>query len=335
MDNHLIQFILTKQKVEFAVFDSSLQLKTWSENLSKYLSDQMTLERGAPISEVFLELVTYEDILTKIRVGERAPLTLDRIENTIPPTLSKPWSSPPPEYHDLHVYSYEGDLLVVVRDVSSDGVLEQSIIQRRNELNLLNVQLIDNLKVTNEELLNAYGTTLEGWAAALELRDVETKGHSERVMDMTIKLFNRMGVNRSEINSYCYGSLLHDIGKMGIPDRILLKPGSLDESEWEVMHQHPVNAYNLLSPIRYIKDALDIPHFHHEKWDGSGYPHGLKGVDIPFPARLFAVVDVFDALTSKRPYRPAWTLEDALQYIRAQSGIHFDPDVVDNFLSLM
>ncbi len=131
------------------------------------------------------------------------------------------------------------------------------------------------------------------------------------------------------------GALLHDIGKMGIPDQILLKPGPLTEEEWEVIRQHPRYAYELLSSISYLGPALDIPHYHHEKWDGSGYPHGLKQKQIPLYARLFAVIDVYDALTSNRPYRPAWPKEKAVAYIRDETGKHFDPAIAREFLSMI
>ena len=125
---------------------------------------------------------------------------------------------------------------------------------------------------------------------------------------------------------------MHDIGKMGVPDNILLKPGPLTEEEWEIMRKHPQFAYELLTPIDYLHQALDIPYSHHEKWDGTGYPRGLKGEEIPLAARIFAVVDVWDALTSERPYRPAWSREKAIEYIKTQSGVHFDPQVVEVFL---
>jgi HD-GYP domain-containing protein (c-di-GMP phosphodiesterase class II) len=131
------------------------------------------------------------------------------------------------------------------------------------------------------------------------------------------------------------GSLLQDIGKMGVPDNIVLKPGPLTEEEWEIMRKHPQYAYDMLSSITFLKQSLDIPYYHHEKWDGSGYPHGLKGDMIPSAARIFAVVDVYDALTSDRPYRPAWAKEKALDYIRSNAGKHFDPEVVEAFFNLL
>ncbi len=184
-------------------------------------------------------------------------------------------------------------------------------------------------------LAQAYDTTLEGWAHALELRDQETEGHTRRVAQLTIQLARAMGIRESELEPIRRGALLHDIGKMGIPDSVLLKPGTLNEREWEIMRRHPEYAYKLLEPIGYLHPALDIPYCHHEKWDGTGYPRGLKGDAIPLPARIFAIVDVWDALCSDRPYRAAWSAEQARVYIRAETGKHFDPQVAEQFLKLV
>jgi PAS domain S-box-containing protein len=194
--------------------------------------------------------------------------------------------------------------------------------------------LFSDLQRSNHELVLAYETTLEGWSAALDLRDEETAGHTQRVTAMTLNLAKRMGVEDDEMVHIRRGALLHDIGKMGVPDYILLKPDKLTDEEWEKMRMHPVYAHDLLSRIAYLKTALDIPYCHHEKWDGTGYPRGLKGEQIPFAARIFAIVDVYDALTSDRPYRKAWTKEKVLEYIKSLSGKHFDPKVVDAFLDL-
>jgi PAS domain S-box-containing protein len=198
-----------------------------------------------------------------------------------------------------------------------------------------NAILYDDMTNSNAELLQAYDYTLEGWARALELRDIETKGHSQRVSDKTLRLARELGFNKSDLVDLRRGALLHDIGKMGIPDAILNKPGKLNESEWEVMRRHPSYAYQMLAPIRYLHTALDIPHFHHERWDGTGYPMGLRGEEIPLAARIFSVIDVWDALISDRPYRKAWTEEAALDYIRQGAGRQFDPMVVEAFFKMM
>ena len=197
-----------------------------------------------------------------------------------------------------------------------------------------NATLFKDLQRSNSELMLAYEATLEGWSAALDLRDRETEGHTQRVTKMTIELAEAMGISASELVHIRRGALLHDIGKMGVPDNILLKPDKLNEEEWEHMRLHAVYAYNLLSNITYLRDALDIPYCHHEKWNGTGYPRGLKGEEIPLAARIFAIADVYDALTSDRPYRKGWPHEKTLDYIRQQSGSYFDPRVVETFLSI-
>jgi len=195
--------------------------------------------------------------------------------------------------------------------------------------------LVNDLQQANVDLTLAYDTTLEGWSRALDLRDKETEGHTQRVTEFTMQLARAMGVPEEEVPHIRRGALLHDIGKMGIPDSILLKPGPLTPEEWEIMRRHPVYANQLLMPIPYLRRALDIPFYHHEKWDGTGYPQGLQGHQIPLAARIFAVADVWDALTSDRPYRPAWTREKAIAHIREQAGKHFDPQVVSAFLRLV
>ena len=191
-----------------------------------------------------------------------------------------------------------------------------------------NAMLFDSLQRSNTDLALAYDATIEGWSRALDLRDRETEGHTQRVTDLTIQLARAFGLSGEELAHARWGSLLHDIGKMGVPDQILLKPGPLTEEEWVVMKRHPRLAYEMLAPIQYLRAALDIPYRHHEKWDGSGYPLGLKGEQIPLTARIFAVVDVWDALSSDRPYRLAWPEEKVRAHVLALAGTHFDPEVV-------
>lgn len=209
--------------------------------------------------------------------------------------------------------------------VADEWVL--SIIASQAAVAIRNVKLLKDLEL-------AYDTTLEGWSNVLDLRDEETEGHTIRVAKLTLQMARELGISEEELAHIHRGALLHDIGKMAIPDRILLKPGPLTKKEWEVMRQHPVFAYNFLSPITYLRPAIDIPYCHHEKLDGKGYPRGLKGSEIPFSARVFAVVDVWDALTSNRPYRTAWSKEQTLDYIREKVGTHFDPRVVEAFLDI-
>lgn len=195
-----------------------------------------------------------------------------------------------------------------------------------------NALLFTNLEMTNEELTHAYDRTLEGWSHALELRDIETHGHTQRVMNATFRLARIMGMTEEELVHLRRGALLHDIGKLAIPDRILLKAGPLTDGEWEIMCLHPLYAYELLSPIPFLRAALDIPFCHHEWWDGTGYPRGLRGEEIPLASRIFTVVDVVDALRSNRPYCDRWPKESILDHIREHAGKHFDPRVVSIFL---
>ena len=195
--------------------------------------------------------------------------------------------------------------------------------------------LIDQLRKANLELANAYDETIEGWMRALELRDRNTAGHSLRVTALTLRLASKMGFEGEQLMHVRRGSLLHDIGMLAIPDAILFKPGTLTSEEWAIMQQHPTLGYQILSPIAYLRPALEIVYCHHERWNGKGYPRGLKGEQIPLVARLFAVVDVWDALLTDHAYRRAWPLENAVIYCREKAGLDFDPKVVDVFLATL
>jgi putative two-component system response regulator len=192
-----------------------------------------------------------------------------------------------------------------------------------------------NVEKAHIQLLSAYDATIEGWSRALDLRDKETEGHTQRVTILTEKLARLAGMSDDELINIRRGSLLHDIGKLGVPDSILHKPDKLTDEEWIIMRKHPQYAYEMILPIEYLRPAWDIPYCHHEKWDGSGYPRGLKGEEIPLSARIFAIIDVWDAVTSDRPYRPAWDNQKAQEYIREQKGKHFDPHVVELFYKMM
>ena len=198
-----------------------------------------------------------------------------------------------------------------------------------------NASMVEELRTTNLNLVQAYDATIQGWSAALELRDLETQGHSQRVTEMSLNIGRAMDIPEGELEHIRRGALLHDVGKMGIPDHILLKPGELTHEEWDVMRKHTSYAKDLLSFVPFLRPALDIPMYHHERWDGSGYPEGLKGENIPLAARIFAVVDVWDALLSDRPYRKAWPKEKAIEYLHQQAGLQFDPQVVEVFFRLI
>lgn len=196
-------------------------------------------------------------------------------------------------------------------------------------------QNFERLQQTNQELLQAYDDTLAGWINFLDLRDEKTEGHTMRVVDFTMNICKTMGFSPKELMEIHRGVLLHDIGKVGVPDSILNKPGPLTEEEMLVMKKHPVYAYQMLYPIAFLRPSLDIPYCHHEKWDGTGYPRGLKGKEIPLSARIFAIVDVFDALTSDRPYRKAWEVDRTIDYLRDNSGSHFDPDILELCIAVL
>jgi len=194
--------------------------------------------------------------------------------------------------------------------------------------------LVQSMRRSKIELDLAYDATIEGFARAMDMREHETPGHTHQVTEFTLRLAQMLGIREQELAHIKRGALLHDIGKMGVPEHILQKKDPLTDEEWQIICMHPQYAYDLLAPIIYLYPALDIPYCHHEKWDGTGYPRGLKGADIPQEARIFAVVDVWDALTTDRPYREAWSNEKAVQFIQEQVGSFFDPEVVKAFLSM-
>ncbi|MFN8382364.1 MAG: histidine kinase N-terminal 7TM domain-containing protein [Anaerolineales bacterium] len=218
--------------------------------------------------------------------------------------------------------------IYISHDITALKELEQ-------ELRKLNTELEDRVRSRTSELAEAYDTTLEGWARALELRDKETEGHSRRVTKSTLMIARKLELPAEDIEHIRRGAILHDIGKMSIPDEILRKPGKLTDEERLIIQKHPQTAHDLLSPIPFLKKALEIPYSHHEKWDGTGYPMGLKGRDIPLSARIFAVADVWDALSSDRPYNKAWSREKIIAYFIEQSGKHFDPYIVNLFLGMV
>jgi HD-GYP domain-containing protein (c-di-GMP phosphodiesterase class II) len=202
-------------------------------------------------------------------------------------------------------------------------------------LAIQNQYLKDEVDQSSRALVKTYESTIESWRRALELRDHKTEGHASRVAEMTVRLGAWLGVERRELVFLRFGAVLHDIGKIGIPDSVLLKPGPLADDEMGIMRKHPEFAFEMLSALPNFAPVLEIPYYHHERWDGGGYPRGLEGEQIPFSARIFSVVDVWDALLSDRPYRNAWQEEEAITYIQNESGKQFDPHVVEAFLALV
>lgn len=210
--------------------------------------------------------------------------------------------------------------------------------QQALHLEALNAELSKSLQAVKDqkhELSITFEAAVEGWTEAMALRDDETHEHTRRVAVLSVRLGEAMGMQEQELREIHWGSLLHDIGKMGVPDSVLLKPGKLTSEEYTIMKEHPVHARRWLEHVNFLGQARDIPYFHHEKWDGTGYPHGLKGKDIPLYARIFAIVDVYDALTSDRPYRKAMLQEEALDIIQQGVGTHFDPEVARHFLQMV
>ncbi|PKO11716.1 MAG: hypothetical protein CVU39_27920 [Chloroflexi bacterium HGW-Chloroflexi-10] len=222
-----------------------------------------------------------------------------------------------------------------IRQFTNNEIDLCHILSFQVSLAIANAQLYKNAQQAIADLSHAYDATLEGWSRVLDMRDHITDAHTHRVADLTIVLARKVGISESETVHIRRGALLHDIGKIGIPDAILQKPDRLSDAELAIMQTHPEKAYQIISQIEYLTSAMDIPYCHHEKWNGTGYPRKLKGEEIPLAARLFAVVDVFDALISDRPYRKAWKKEEALEYIKSQSGKHFWSDAVKAFLEIV
>lgn len=257
-----------------------------------------------------------------------------QLRNIIAPLLS--FLGGPPGIFTPLIFNgkVEGMLNIVGTNLSEKDVPAVRAFSNQIAVALENSRLVERLIAAKEELDAAYLATLEGWVQALDLRDQETEGHTLRVAETTVRFAEYMGFTETDVPHIRRGALLHDIGKMAVPDSILRKPGPLDESEWEVMKNHPVLAYQWLSKIEYLKPALDIPYCHHERMDGSGYPRRLRGEEIPLSARLFAVVDVWDAMTTDRPYRKKIPEGKVTEHLKNQAGIIFDEQIVQRFFDL-
>lgn len=238
-------------------------------------------------------------------------------------------------YLEIHGYiqptigATKFDVLIPIVILLIIAAITTSIVAGNLDKNL------ERAKESESELRKTYDLTLEAWAKVLEYRDKETEGHSRRLVELSTRLANAMGLNNEEIGYLRRGALLHDIGKLAIPDEVLLKPGELNDAERKLMQQHPIYAKQMLSHVPFLQPSIDVAYSHHERWDGNGYPEGLKGEEIPFPARIFAIVDQWDALTSNRPYRSAWTRERVIAYLKENAGKIYDPKIVDVFLAII
>jgi len=287
-----------------------------SQNISEGLAGQILLNRRA----IFIKDLSKEPDLPKMRTLKSEQF----VSYYAMPLFSKGATKGILETYFRKPFTPNGDWLDFIHTLA-----EQAIIA------IDNAQLFENLQRTNQEISLAYDTTLEGWGKALELRDKETQGHTNRVTNLTLELARQMNIPETDLLQIRRGALLHDIGKMGVADAILHKKGPLTPSELADMHKHPKYAYDLLYPIAYLRPAVDIAYCHHEWWDGSGYPRGLKGEEIPLAARIFAIIDVWDALLSDRPYRRAWSHEKTMKYIKGLSNKQFDPIVVEAFCKMI
>ena len=334
----------------YAQIAPDLTLVQASSNFRSVLVDREISAEGVLLANVLDEFKGTEPVLNSILQGAMPSFQLDRVARDLPDGSVR--------YLTFYVSPLDDNqpdlgLLLLVENATKCSQLNQALVQSRNETRLMQDALshaydelqrlaMDERKSARQalesaylELREAYDHTIEGWVRALDLRDRETETHTLRVTEMTVRLAREMGMNESEIVHIRRGALLHDIGKMGIPDSILNKLDALTPQDWDIMKKHPMYAYEMLSPIAYLLPALDIPYCHHEKWDGTGYPRQLAGEEIPLSARIFAVVDVWDALRSNRPYRGGWPENDVLEHIRNLSGTHFDPKVVDIFFKLL
>ena len=312
--NELLQALINAAPLAIDIVDTKGNVRLWSPAAEELFGWKASEVIGGPLPSVPEELQSEvrEQIEHELLGAAHYGLETRRLRKDGSLIDVQLWTSP--------LHDFEGKI------IGSVGLLID-ITERK--------QAERQIQALNAELLIAYDETLEGWARALDLRDENTEDHSVRVIDLTVELARVLGIPEHDMIHVRRGAMLHDIGKMGVPDAVLLKPGPLTDDEWQIMRKHPVFAYDLLSNIPFLRPALDIPYYHHEKWDGSGYPRGLSGEQIPLAARIFSIVDVWDALSSDRPYRERWVKSKILEYIRAEAGTRFDPEIVKLFLKLV
>ena len=320
--------LLFVDAADILLYDRESKILKFEDGL-RFKSDQLEqiqLKIGEDIPGKVVEqerTMAVADIATSSDAGPRSKVLLNEgfISCYCVPLISKGEVIGVLEVLNRSILNPDSDWLEFLEAVAAQAAIA-----------LDNANLVQNLQRSNRDLLWAYESAIEGWVRALDMRDNETEGHSQRVSEMTMRLARLMGIPENQLIHVKRGALLHDIGKMAVPDHILRKNGPLTDEEWVVMRQHPQHAYDMLVNQTFLQPAIEIPFCHHEKWDGSGYPRGLAGEEIPFVARIFSVVDVWDALRSDRPYRPAWDSVKTLAYIQEQANKHFDPKVVDAFM---
>jgi PAS domain S-box-containing protein len=338
-DMHLTLNILLTQTL------SRLNVDAASVLLLQSGSNELELVAGLGFHTLRFENINLRDSIAWRAIQEHRPImTLDSTSTALHENLQfeKFWKGEGFSHYWCVPLSVKGEIKGVLEvycrknfTPDTEWIEFLQALAGQAAITIDNTQLFENLQRSNQDLSLAYDATIEGWSRAMDLRDHETEGHTLRVTDMTLKLARAMRISESQLTAIRRGALLHDIGKIGIPDSILLKEGELTDEEWVLMRKHPQLAYDMLMPIAYLHDALTIPYYHHERWNGTGYPQGLKGDHIPLVARIFAIVDVWDALTNDRTYRKKMTKQKATQYIKEQSGKHFDPRVVSAFLKII
>ena len=327
--------ILEKERIQAQLLESEAQFRLLAENSSDMISKHDTAGNFVYVSPACHTILGYEpeELMGTSVTSLVHPEDAQHIQNL----LNAPkWNdlTVTVEYRARHKNSTYIWIETTARLFSDEkGSLQEFQASSRNITE--RKEAAEALKRAHADLQEAYDKTIEGWVLALDLRDRETEGHTKRVTNVTEKLARALGCNDDEITHIRRGALLHDMGKMGIPDEILQKPGPLTDDEWVIMRKHPQYAYQMLSPIKYLEKAIIIPYYHHERWNGSGYPHKLSGKEIPIHARLFAVVDVWDALSSDRPYRKKMPHAEVIQYLKRESGHLFDPEVIDKFISMI
>ena len=327
--------IRDKEKIQVQLTESEAQFRLLAENSSDMISKHDTKGTFLYVSPACKIILGYEP--KELRGTSVAPLVHPDDAKRLVDLLAAPKKKDETVTVDYRALHKNGEYIWIetTARLFFDEMSGQEEIQASSRNINERKEAEAALKRAHASLQEAYEKTIEGWVRALDLRDKETEGHTQRVTDMAVNLAKAIGCSEDEIIHIRRGALLHDMGKMGIPDEILQKPGPLTELEWEIMRRHPELAYQMLSRIEYLKEAIIIPYYHHERWDGSGYPHKLKGEDIPLHARLFAVVDVWDALSSDRPYRKKLPQNEVMEYLKNESGKLFDPEIVEKFLSLI